>query len=224
LSQNTDKIVQREVQVTYLLLTYVDGTCCVEPGPGRLAGCSRTSDILPNTRSTSAFSGMIIEALLALSKDCAALDTTKSHSTQGYKVSIILLSLLLAQALHLKEQNMGSMGDDVVQQQPPLGLLISEINIFRFVLYNPAVRCVPCDHVGADGQNRAPGDVNNPRTFSFPTIQAMAKDSLLVKLVASKPYDSDFIDNWVRAGEELIAQGAVGIITSCGFLVLAQKE
>lgn len=52
----------------------------------------------------------------------------------------------------------------------------------------------------------------------------MAKDSLLVKLVASKPYDSDFIDNWVRAGEDLIAQGAVGIITSCGFLVLAQKE
>lgn len=52
----------------------------------------------------------------------------------------------------------------------------------------------------------------------------MANDSLLVKMVASKPYSSDFIDNWVKAGEELVAQGAVGIITSCGFLILAQSE
>ncbi|KAK5692166.1 hypothetical protein LTR97_011340 [Elasticomyces elasticus] len=97
---------------------------------------------------------------------------------------------------------MGSMGiEDVATGQRPLGLLISEINIFR-----------------------APGDVNNHRTFDFPMIQEMAKDSLLVRLVSSKAYDQDFIDNFVAAGQELVNRGAVGIITSCGFLVLAQKE
>ncbi|KAK4892960.1 hypothetical protein LTR27_008688 [Elasticomyces elasticus] len=96
---------------------------------------------------------------------------------------------------------MGSMGINDATNQRPLGLLISEINIFR-----------------------APGDVNNYRTFDFPMIQEMAKDSLLVRLVSSKAYDQDFIDNFVAAGQELVARGAVGIITSCGFLVLAQKE
>ncbi|KAK5163155.1 uncharacterized protein LTR77_010939 [Saxophila tyrrhenica] len=96
---------------------------------------------------------------------------------------------------------MGSLGEPDRPRQPPLGLLMSEIKIFR-----------------------SPGDVNNPRTFDFPTIQAMAKDSLLVRLVSSETYGQDFIDNFVAAGEDLVARGAVGIITSCGFLVLAQKE
>lgn len=93
------------------------------------------------------------------------------------------------------------MGSTDPPKQRPLGVLISSINIFR-----------------------APGDVNHPRTFEFPTIQAIAKNSLLSRLVAEGEYDQEFIDNFVEAGMKLVHGGAIGIITSCGFLAKAQKQ
>lgn len=83
----------------------------------------------------------------------------------------------------------------------PLGILVSSINIFR-----------------------APGDVNHPNTFEFPTIQSIAKNSLLSRLVSKGEYDEDFINNFVEAGMKLVEDGALGIITSCGFLAKAQKQ
>jgi len=88
-----------------------------------------------------------------------------------------------------------------VNEQRPLGILVSSINIFR-----------------------APGDVNHPRTFNFPTIQSIAKNSLLSRLVSKGEYDQEFIDSFVEAGMRLAEGGALGIITSCGFLAKAQKQ
>lgn len=93
---------------------------------------------------------------------------------------------------------MGSLGSAT---NPPLGLIVSSMNICRI-----------------------PGDVGNAHTFPFPIVQAMAKDSLLVKMVSDHDYPDGFLDNFVEAGMELVRQGAVGIITSCGFLARAQKE
>ena len=86
-------------------------------------------------------------------------------------------------------------------KQQPLGVLVSSINIFR-----------------------APGDVNHPRTFDFPTVQAVAENSQLNRLVANGEYGDDFINNFVKAGLKLVDAGAIGIITSCGFLAKAQKQ
>lgn len=85
--------------------------------------------------------------------------------------------------------------------QRPLGVLVSSINIFR-----------------------APGDVNHPKTFDFPTVQSTAKNSLLSRLVSKGEYDEEFINNFVEAGMKLVDAGALGIITSCGFLAKAQKQ
>jgi len=86
-------------------------------------------------------------------------------------------------------------------EQRPLGILVSSINIFR-----------------------APGDVNHPKTFDFPTVQSIAKNSLLSRLVAKGEYDEEFINSFVEAGMKLVEAGALGIVTSCGFLAKAQKQ
>ncbi|CAG9996993.1 unnamed protein product [Clonostachys byssicola] len=90
---------------------------------------------------------------------------------------------------------------DNQNERPPLGFLATEINF-----------------------HRPPGDGFNNRTWSFPLIQQVAKGSLLVQLVSKDEYPEEFIENFVKASEILIAKGCVGIITSCGFLAMAQPE
>ena len=84
---------------------------------------------------------------------------------------------------------------------PPLGFIVSEMNF-----------------------HRPPGDPWNDRTWDFPIIKAVAKDSLLVRLVSGDGYDADFINNYVAAGQELADKGCIGLLTSCGFLAMAQNE
>lgn len=88
-----------------------------------------------------------------------------------------------------------------LDNRPPLGFLATEINF-----------------------HRPPGDGFNNRTWSFPIIQEVAEGSLLVQLVSGDEYSDEFITNFVRASEKLIAQGCVGIVTSCGFLAMAQPK
>lgn len=43
-------------------------------------------------------------------------------------------------------------------------------------------------------------------------------------VVTGQEYDEAFIARFVEAGQKLAAKGCVGIVTSCGFLAMAQPE
>ncbi|KAF6808379.1 aspartate racemase protein [Colletotrichum plurivorum] len=72
--------------------------------------------------------------------------------------------------------------------------------------------------------HRPPGDPYNERTWPFPLIREMADGSRVSQVVTSEKYDLAFIDRFAEAGLRLVARGCVGIITSCGFLAMAQAE
>jgi Asp/Glu/hydantoin racemase len=69
---------------------------------------------------------------------------------------------------------------------------------------------------------RYPGDLGNPATFDFPVLYAKtagASTDAITTLV-----DDAFLEPFARTAEALVAQGADGIITSCGFLALYQQK
>lgn len=72
--------------------------------------------------------------------------------------------------------------------------------------------------------HRPPGDPYNNKTWPFPIIREEAENSTESVVVTGKEYDGAFIDRFVEAGQKLAAKGCVGIITSCGFLAMAQPE
>jgi hypothetical protein len=84
---------------------------------------------------------------------------------------------------------------------PPLGFLAVQVSI-----------------------HRPPGDPYNPLTWPFPLIHEMVPGSSESQIVTSEHYDEAFIERFVDAGLRLKERGAVGIITSCGFLALAQRR
>ncbi|KAI1613144.1 hypothetical protein EDD37DRAFT_626709 [Exophiala viscosa] len=71
---------------------------------------------------------------------------------------------------------------------------------------------------------RPAGDAFNERTWPFPLIRERAPGSLVTDLVTREGYDAGFLDRFVQTGQKLAEQGAVGIMTSCGFLAMAQPE
>lgn len=87
------------------------------------------------------------------------------------------------------------------KQLPPLGFLAVEVDIFR-----------------------PPGDPYNEQTWDFPLIRERVSGTSESQIVTNKAYDDDFIGRFVVAGLRLAERGAVGIITSCGFLALAQRR
>lgn len=72
--------------------------------------------------------------------------------------------------------------------------------------------------------HRPPGDPFNEATWPFLLIREKAENSAESQVVSSAKYDDDFISRFVDAGQRLAERGAVGIITSCGFLAMAQPE
>ncbi|CAH0021254.1 unnamed protein product [Clonostachys rhizophaga] len=71
---------------------------------------------------------------------------------------------------------------------------------------------------------RPPGDPYNEHTWSFPLIRETVRNTAVSSLVTDVPYEDSFLDGFVAAGLKLAERGAVGIMTSCGFLALAQKR
>ncbi|KAM6520233.1 hypothetical protein FALCPG4_013786 [Fusarium falciforme] len=92
------------------------------------------------------------------------------------------------------------MADNAVAP-PPLGFLAVEVDIFR-----------------------PPGDPYNDKTWPFPLIREKVTGTSESQIVTSTAYDDAFIERFVAAGQRLAERGAVGIITSCGFLAMAQKR
>lgn len=64
----------------------------------------------------------------------------------------------------------------------------------------------------------------NAQTWPFPLIRVQAEGSTEAEVVRKGAYDPAFLDRFVEAGKRLVEQGCVGVITSCGFLIMAQHE
>jgi hypothetical protein len=81
----------------------------------------------------------------------------------------------------------------------PLGVLMLDTRFRRFV-----------------------GDIGNPESYREPTLFEVVRGATVDKVVPAK--SPPLIEDFVKAGERLIARGADAITTGCGFLVLNQHE
>jgi hypothetical protein len=70
---------------------------------------------------------------------------------------------------------------------------------------------------------RPPGDIGNPASFSFPVLYETVPEASVARIAAREP-DPELLAPFVTAGTRLIERGAAAISTSCGFLVLWQRE
>lgn len=69
---------------------------------------------------------------------------------------------------------------------------------------------------------RVHGDIGNGSTWPFPVMLRSVHGASLDQVVNKRA--DGLLDTFVKAGFELIAQGADGITTSCGFMSLFQQE
>jgi hypothetical protein len=79
----------------------------------------------------------------------------------------------------------------------PLGVLMLDTRFVRFV-----------------------GDIGNPDSYREPPLFEVVRGATVDKVVPAK--SPPLIEDFVKAGERLIARGADAITTGCGFLVLNQ--
>ena len=68
---------------------------------------------------------------------------------------------------------------------------------------------------------RIPGDGGNARTWPFPMLYRVVGGATPDKVVRDR---GGIVDEFVAAARELVAMGADGITTNCGFLVLYQDR
>jgi len=69
---------------------------------------------------------------------------------------------------------------------------------------------------------RPPGDIGNPASFAFPVRYRMLAEATAQRVVRARA--QGLLEQFVAAGCELAAEGAVAIATSCGFLAIFQRE
>jgi hypothetical protein len=69
---------------------------------------------------------------------------------------------------------------------------------------------------------RGVGDIGNPATFGFPVHYKTVRGASPQRVVRER--DPALLRPFVDAGLALVAEGASAITTSCGFLVLFQRE
>jgi hypothetical protein len=69
---------------------------------------------------------------------------------------------------------------------------------------------------------RIEGDLGSPATFAFPVRIAQVAGAS-VDAVVHRPDDA-LLGDFIAAGRDLAAQGCIGIVTTCGFLVRWQRE
>ncbi len=81
----------------------------------------------------------------------------------------------------------------------PLGVLMLDTRFARFV-----------------------GDIGNPQSYDEPVLFEVVRGATVDKVVPAKA--PPLIEDFVAAGERLIARGATAMTTGCGFLVLNQAE
>ena len=69
---------------------------------------------------------------------------------------------------------------------------------------------------------RIHGDMGNAMTWDFPVHYRVVRGANPENVVRGNP--RELIDLFVEAGQDLVAMGADGITTNCGFLALIQEE
>jgi Asp/Glu/hydantoin racemase len=69
---------------------------------------------------------------------------------------------------------------------------------------------------------RIPGDVGNAATWPFPVLYKVVRGASPERVVRRRA--EGLLDAFVDGGRELVAHGADGIVTNCGFLSLFQDE
>jgi len=71
------------------------------------------------------------------------------------------------------------------------------------------------------GFSRPPGDIGNPASFTFPVLYEVAAGASASRVVRDRA--EGLLEPFIEAGERLVERGAVGLMTSCGFLALHQQ-
>jgi Asp/Glu/hydantoin racemase len=69
---------------------------------------------------------------------------------------------------------------------------------------------------------RIPGDVGNATTWPFPVLYKVVRGASPERVVRHRA--EGLLDAFVEGGRELVAHGADGIVTNCGFLSLFQED
>jgi Asp/Glu/hydantoin racemase len=69
---------------------------------------------------------------------------------------------------------------------------------------------------------RIPGDVGNATTWPFPVLYKVVRGASPERVVRHRA--EGLLDAFLEGGRELVAQGADGIVTNCGFLSLFQED
>ena len=69
---------------------------------------------------------------------------------------------------------------------------------------------------------RIPGDMGNAQTWPFPVLYKVVRGASPQRVVMERA--AGLLDSFLAAAVELVALGADGITTNCGFLSLFQKE
>lgn len=69
---------------------------------------------------------------------------------------------------------------------------------------------------------RIPGDIGNAGTWPFPVLYKVVRGASPDHVVRRGAVG--LLDNFITAGRELVADGADGITTNCGFLALFQDQ
>jgi hypothetical protein len=68
---------------------------------------------------------------------------------------------------------------------------------------------------------RPPGDIGNPLSFAFPVMFEVVPGASASRVVRDRAHG--LVELFIDAGQRLIDRGAVGLVTSCGFLALHQQ-
>lgn len=69
---------------------------------------------------------------------------------------------------------------------------------------------------------RIPGDIGNALTWPFPVHYKVVEGATPDNIVRGDPRER--LQDFIKAGRELVAMGCDGIATNCGFLALLQDE
>ena len=73
---------------------------------------------------------------------------------------------------------------------------------------------------------RMPGDIGYAPTWPFPVLYKVVRGASGERVTTAKPDDhsTGLLKAFLKAGAELVAEGADGLTTTCGFLSIYQKE
>ncbi|QLG74116.1 hypothetical protein HG535_0F06280 [Zygotorulaspora mrakii] len=75
-----------------------------------------------------------------------------------------------------------------------------------------------------DDIHRPPGDPLNPESFDFPLIHEIVPNATLWNVVKPEEYSEEFLESIADSCRRLAERGAIGVITSCGFLAQMQTR